>query len=224
MHLKLALYTDPDILYTKQILFIIHRLTKFHSLQGEKRFVTERDILLTNLSGSDLLDSLNAIQAHIVHSTFVFLKEQPANMVRDHHWRGRSTIETDEDGVSRSVYHSIGLGLISQLEGGEKNNGFTKSTQYFVNREHDQIWRCLKQHQDFADFVAESSFPRRYKRASSHCRVTARYWYEYDLEYSLGQVAQLQNLQQLEELSPRQGVLLTKHCNIVQKLNSLCFL
>ena len=214
--------TDPDILYTKQILFIIHRLTKFHSLQGEKRFVTERDILLTNLSGSDLLDSLNAIQAHIVHSTFVFLKEQPANMVQDHHWRGRSTIETDEDGVSRSVYYSIGLGLNSQLEGGEKNNGFTKSTQYFVNREHDQIWRCLKQHQDFADFVAESSFPRRYKRASSHCRETARYWYKYDLEYSLGQVAKLQNLQQLKELSPRQVVLLTKHCNIVQKLNSLC--
>ena len=154
------------------------------------------------------------MQAHIVHSTFVFLKEQPANMVRDHHWRGRSTIETDEDGVSRSVYHSIGLGLISQLEGGEKNNGFTKSTQYFVNREHDQIWK----------FVAESSFPQRYlyKHASSHCRVTARYWYEYDLEYSLGQVAKLQNLQQLKELSPRQVVLLTKHCNIVQKLNSLC--
>ena len=75
------------------------------------------------VTGSDIYACLNAIQAHTVHSSFVYLKEIVANMIRDEKFRGRPEYVAAEDGQMRRVRRSVGPGLVSQTEGGEKTMG-----------------------------------------------------------------------------------------------------
>ena len=73
---------------------------------------------------------LAAIQAHIVHSLIIFLKELGGNMVRDSQWAGRPLHVESDSGHSETIQHTVGPGLNSQLEGGEKTNGVEKQAQF----------------------------------------------------------------------------------------------
>ena len=152
-----------------------HRLVKKHSLLISKRCVSVEDIKVAMVTGSDIYACLNAIQAHTVHSSFVYLKEIVANMIRDEKFRGRPEYVAAEDGQMRRVRRSVGPGLVSQTEGGEKNNGYTTSATFMVNREHDKVWPGVQQHQDFGCFVAESAFPQQFKVPATHSRMQSRF-------------------------------------------------
>ena len=51
-------------------------------------------------------------------------------MIHDHKWKGRLVHATSDEGRHVLLDWSIGPGLITQTQGGEKNNGFTKATTF----------------------------------------------------------------------------------------------
>ena len=100
--------TDPDFIFARHILFIAHRLTKEHSVKTSKKFCSVHDQEIVLLTGSDIMACLAAIQAHIVHSSFVFLKELGGNMVRDSQWAGRPLHEKSDSGHLETIQRTVG--------------------------------------------------------------------------------------------------------------------
>ena len=171
------------------------------------------------ITGSDIMACLSAIQAHVVHSSFVYLKELGGNMVRDSIWAGRPLHQHAQDGQSVQIQRSVGPGLNSQLEGGEKTNGVEKQAQYLVTRVHEDLWPALKRYHDFSQFVAESAYPQEFKFPPKMSRTQSRFWLEFDIDYS---ECVVNRLQLKESLSPRDKLLLKKHEEKLALLKSCC--
>ena len=100
--------------------------------------------------------------------------------------------------------------LITQIEGGEKNNGFTKGTTFMVSQKHDAVWGGVNDHQDF-DFLAECVYHLKISLPGALSRLQSRYWRELVVENSTYQASET-----LECLS-NQG-------NFEQLGNAVCFL
>ena len=208
--------TDTDFVFARHILFIAHRLTKEHSMKTSKKFCTSQDTKIVLITGSDIMACLSAIQAHVVHSSFVYLKELGGNMVRDSIWAGRPLHQHAQDGQSVQIQRSVAPGLNSQLEGGEKTNGVEKQAQYLVTRVHEDLWPALKRYHDFSQFVAESAYPQEFKFPPKMSRTQSRFWLEFDIDYS---ECVVNRLQLKESLSPRDKLLLNLCCVCVEALS-----
>ena len=176
----------PDFKSTWECLALAHRLTQQHSFFFSQKLVEEIDIFRCIMCGSDIMKCLELAQASPMANSVLYLKVAPYDMAH------LINLRYKEHNRPRL---SVGLGLVGNLQGGEKKNGSDQTDQHTVERKPGKLWSNLKRKEDFLNYVAESQVPESFPKKLPSKRIGRRFWHHEDI-VECGRI--IQHLQQIQ--------------------------
>jgi hypothetical protein len=109
----------PDFQSTWEYLALAHRLTQQHSFFLSQKLVEEIDIFRCIMCGSDIMKCLELAQASPMANSVLYLKVAPYDMAH------LINLQYKEHNRPRL---SVGIGLVGNLQGGEKKMDLIKQT------------------------------------------------------------------------------------------------
>lgn len=185
---------DPqakDLLFSRDVLQICLRYCKRYSFLAASKDATKSTVKEMLLGGAEMKACLQLLDAKELQSSYAYTTQIPCRLIGDlqYPFRSDTSLKRSPD---RTEEVFMGPGLLNSTQGGEKRNGATKKDQFFVDREHDELWNSLKRWYNFGNYFSELASPDQWSKPNDAARTQSRNWLRYDINKVQAGIAKLQ--------------------------------